>query len=107
MRALGASETMIFLKITLPKTLPEFFGSLKVVVTLAFIGTNLMEIVSPYGRGLGALFDSGKTNVDYPPMCAVLIALGLLGIVLYNVVVALEKTLQVGLKEKPANHRLT
>ena len=35
-------------------------------------------------------------------MFAVLIALGLLGIVLYNVVVALEKTLQVGLKEKLA-----
>ena len=107
LRALGASETMIFLKITLPKTLSEFFGSLKVVVTLAFIGTNLMEIVSPHGRGLGALFDSGKTNADYPPIFAVLIALGLLGIVLYYVVVALEKTLQVGLKEKPANHRLT
>ncbi len=31
----------------MPKTLPEFFGALKVAVTLAFIGTNLMEIVSP------------------------------------------------------------
>ena len=60
-------------------------------VTLAFIGTNLMEIVSPHGRGLGALFDSGKTNSDYPLMFAVLIALAFLGIVLYYVVVALEK----------------
>ena len=59
---------------------PEFFGALKVAVTLAFIGTNLMEIVSPHGRGLGALFDSGKTNSDYPLMFAVLIALALLGI---------------------------
>ncbi len=64
---------------------------LKVAVTLAFIGTNLMEIVSPHGRGLGALFDSGKTNADYPLMFAVLIALAFLGIVLYYVVVALEK----------------
>ena len=53
--------------------------------------TNLMEIVSPHGRGLGALFDSGKTNSDYPLMFAVLIALAALGIVLYYVVVALEK----------------
>ena len=52
LRALGASQTMIFRKIALPKTLPEFFGALKVSVTLAFIGTNLMEIVSPHGRGL-------------------------------------------------------
>jgi NitT/TauT family transport system permease protein len=59
---------------------------------VTFIGTNLMEIVSPHGRGLGALFDSGKTNSDYPLMFAVLIALALLGILLYYIVVALEKT---------------
>jgi NitT/TauT family transport system permease protein len=90
LRSLGASRFTIFRKIALPKTLPEFFGALKVAVTLAFIGTNLMEIVSPHGRGLGALFDSGKTNSDYPLMFAVLIALAFLGIVLYYVVVALE-----------------
>ncbi len=90
LRSLGASQSTIFWKIALPKTLPEFFGALKVSVTLAFIGTNLMEIVSPHGRGLGALFDSGKTNSDYPLMFAVLIALAFLGIVLYYVVVVLE-----------------
>jgi NitT/TauT family transport system permease protein len=91
LRSLGASQSTIFWKIALPKTLPEFFGALKVAVTLAFIGTNLMEIVSPHGRGLGALFDSGKTNSDYPLMFAVLIALALLGIVLYYIVVWLER----------------
>jgi NitT/TauT family transport system permease protein len=91
LRSLGASQATIFWKIALPKTLPEFFGALKVAVTLAFIGTNLMEIVSPHGRGLGALFDSGKTNSDYPLMFAVLIALAFLGIVLYYVVVMLER----------------
>ena len=82
---------MIFWKIALPKTLPEFFGALKVAVTLAFICANLMEIVLPHGRGLGAFFDRGKTNADHPLMFAVLIALALLGIVLYYVVVAQEK----------------
>ncbi len=91
LRALGASKLTIFWKIALPKTLPEFFGALKVAVTLAFIGTNLMEIVSPHGRGLGALFDSGKTNSDYPLMFSVLIALAALGIVLYYFVVVLER----------------
>lgn len=91
LRSLGASKFTIFWKIALPKTLPEFFGALKVAVTLAFIGTNLMEIVSPHGKGLGALFDSGKTNSDYPLMFAVLIALAVLGIVLYYVVVWLEQ----------------
>jgi len=91
LRSLGASQATIFWKIALPKTLPEFFGALKVAVTLAFIGTNLMEIVSPHGRGLGALFDSGRTNSDFPLMFAVLIALAFLGILLYYIVVALEK----------------
>ncbi|WP_210530457.1 ABC transporter permease [Rubellimicrobium arenae] len=91
LRALGASRFTIFRKIALPKTLPEFFGALKVAVTLAFIGTNLVEIVSPHGRGLGALFQSGATNGDYPLMFAVLIALAALGIALYYAVVALER----------------
>ncbi len=91
LRSLGASKVTIFWKIALPKTLPEFFGALKVAVTLAFIGTNLVEIISPHGRGLGALFDSGRTNSDYPLMFAVLIALAVLGILLYYIVVALER----------------
>ncbi|MEO0497248.1 MAG: ABC transporter permease [Pseudomonadota bacterium] len=92
LRSLGASRFTIFWKIALPKTLPEFFGALKVAVTLAFIGTNLMEIVEPHGKGLGHLFDSGKINADYPLMFAVLIALAALGIVLYYIVVMLERT---------------
>ena len=91
LRALGASRFTVFWKIALPKTLPEFFGALKVAVTLAFIGTNLMEIVEPHGRGLGHLFDSGKISADYPLMFAVLIALAVLGILLYYVVVVLER----------------
>jgi NitT/TauT family transport system permease protein len=101
LRALGASRVTIFRKIALPKTLPEFFGALKVAVTLAFIGTNLVEIVSPHGRGLGALFKSGETNGDYPLMFAVLIALAVLGIVLYYIVVALERIF-AGWAERPA-----
>jgi len=100
LRSLGASRLTIFRKIALPKTLPEFFGALKVSVTLAFIGTNLVEIVSPHGRGLGALFKSGETNGDYPLMFAVLIALAFLGIVLYYAVVALE-SIFAGWAERP------
>ncbi|MBF9032718.1 ABC transporter permease subunit [Rhodobacterales bacterium HKCCE2091] len=91
LRSLGASNLTIFWKIALPKTLPEFFGALKVAVTLAFIGTNLMEIVSPHGRGLGALFDSGRISADYPLMFAVLLMLAFLGILLFYVVVLAER----------------
>jgi len=91
LRSLGASRFTVFWKIALPKTLPEFFGALKVAVTLAFIGTNLVEIVSPHGRGLGHLFQSAQINSDFPLMFAVLIALAVLGILLYYVVVVLER----------------
>ena len=100
LRSLGASRFTIFRKIALPKTLPEFFGALKVSVTLAFIGTNLVEIISPHGRGLGALFLSGQTNSNYPLMFAVLIALAVLGILLYYAVVALERIF-AGWAERP------
>lgn len=100
LRSLGASRFTIFSKIALPKTLPEFFGALKVAVTLAFIGTNLVEIVSPHGRGLGALFKSGETNGDYPLMFAVLIALAFLGILLYYAVIVLERIF-AGWAERP------
>ena len=102
LRSLGASQMTVFWKIALPKTLPEFFGALKVSVTLAFIGTNLMEIVSPHGKGLGALFDSGKISADYPLMFAVLIALAVLGIALYYIVVLLEKTFAGWAERTPA-----
>ncbi len=92
LRSLGASKMTIFWKIALPKTLPEFFGALKIAVTLAFIGTNLMEIVEPHGKGLGHLFDSGKISANYPLMFAVMIALAFLGIALYYIVVVLEQT---------------
>ncbi|WP_068296234.1 ABC transporter permease [Pararhodobacter sp. CCB-MM2] len=90
LRSLGASRMTVFWKIALPKTLPEFFGALKVAVTLAFIGTNLVEIITPHGRGLGHLFQSAQTRSDFPLMFAVLLALAALGIVLYYAVVALE-----------------
>jgi len=102
LRALGASKFTIFRKIALPKTLPEFFGALKVAVTLAFIGTNLVEIIEPHGRGLGHLFDSAKINSDYPLMFAVLIALAVMGILLYYVVVVLEQIF-AGWAERPAS----
>lgn len=102
LRALGASRFTVFWKIALPKTLPEFFGALKVSTTLAFIGTNLMEIIEPHGKGLGHLFDSGKINADYPLMFAVLIALAILGILLFYAVVFLEKTF-AGWAERPSS----
>ena len=46
LRSLGASQLTIFWNIALPKTLPEFFGALKVAVTLAFMEAIVFVAIS-------------------------------------------------------------
>ena len=72
----------------LPKTLQSFWA-LKVAVTLAFIGTNLMEIVSPHGRGLGALLTVVKLVLTIR-WCCCPYCLAILGIALYYVIVVIN-----------------
>ena len=68
------------------ESLLEMHKSLLVPVSMTIV-----EIIEPHGRGLGHLFDSAKISSDYPLMFAVLIALAFMGILLYYVVVMLEK----------------
>ena len=46
LKALGASKLDIMRKVGIPRTLPYFFGSLKVAITLAFVGTVISESVA-------------------------------------------------------------
>ena len=39
LRALGAKKLDIMLKVGIPRSMPYFFGSLKVAITLAFVGS--------------------------------------------------------------------
>ena len=43
LKALGASKLDIMRKVGIPRTLPYFFGSLKVAITLAFVGSVISE----------------------------------------------------------------
>ena len=45
LRALGARKLDIMLKVGIPRTQPYLFGSLKVAITLAFVGTVVSETV--------------------------------------------------------------
>jgi len=52
LKALGASKLDIMRKVGIPRTLPYFFGSLKIAITLAFVGSVISEsIASNYGIG--------------------------------------------------------
>ena len=52
LRVLGAHRWDVLTKVGLPRSMPYFFGSLKVAITLAFVGTVISETVAA-NRGIG------------------------------------------------------
>ncbi len=46
LRVLGAKRWDVLMKIGLPRSMPYFFGSLKVAITLAFVGTTVSEMTA-------------------------------------------------------------
>jgi NitT/TauT family transport system permease protein len=90
LRALGASKLDILRKIGVPRAMPQFFGSLKVAVTLAFVGAVIAETLAG-NKGIGHLMLSAQAAFQVPLVWAGLIALSVMGIILYTLFAALEK----------------
>ena len=89
LKALGASKMDIMRKVGIPRTLPYFFGSLKVAITLAFVGSVISEsIASNYG--IGNLMLQAQAQFQVPLIFAGLLALAVEGIVMYALMAALE-----------------
>ena len=89
LKALGASKLDIMRKVGIPRSLPYFFGSLKVAITLAFVGAVVSETVGA-NKGIGHLMLSAQANFQVPIVFAGLIALAVLGIALYGITAAIE-----------------
>jgi NitT/TauT family transport system permease protein len=92
MRALGASQIEIFQKVGFPHTLPYVFASLKVAISLAFVGTVISETVAS-NKGIGYLIVTASSNFDVPLGFAGLMVLAVMGTVLYALFAAAEKYL--------------
>ncbi|WP_118135788.1 ABC transporter permease [Oceanicella sp. SM1341] len=90
LRALGAKKFDIMTKVGIPRSLPFFFGSLKVAITLAFIGSVLSETVAA-NAGLGHMMLTAQANFEVPLVFACLIALAVEGIGMYALMAWLEK----------------
>lgn len=90
LRALGASKLEIIRKIGLPRSMPYFFSSLKVAVTLAFVGSVMAETVGS-NKGVGHLMLSAQAAFQVPLVFAGLLALAVLGIVLYAMMAVVER----------------
>jgi NitT/TauT family transport system permease protein len=89
LRALGARKMDIMLKVGIPRSLPYFFGSLKVAITLAFVGAVVSETVGA-NAGIGHMMLEAGSRFEIALVFAGLIALAVEGIAMYAVFAALE-----------------
>ena len=89
-RAYMGTRRQIFTKIRLPHALPLVFGGMKISITLAVIGVVVAEFVAAQ-RGIGYLIVMANGLLDTPLMMAAIVALSLMGLLLYGVVAALER----------------
>jgi NitT/TauT family transport system permease protein len=89
LKALGASKLDIMRKVGIPRALPYFFGSLKVAITLAFVGAVISESVAS-NVGIGNLMLQAQAQFQVPLIFAGLLALAVEGIVMYAMMAWLE-----------------
>jgi NitT/TauT family transport system permease protein len=90
LKALGASKFDIMRKIGIPRTLPYFFGSLKIAITLAFVGSVISESIAS-NHGIGNLMLQAQAQFQVPLVFAGLVALAVEGIVMYWAMALLER----------------
>jgi NitT/TauT family transport system permease protein len=90
LRALGASKLDIMRKVGIPRSLPYFFGSLKVAITLAFVGAVVSETVGA-NKGIGKLMLDAQASFQVPIVFAGLLVLAVLGILLYAATALIEQ----------------
>lgn len=90
MRVLGARKWQILIKIGVPRSMPYFFASLKVAVTLAFIGSILAETVAA-NAGIGYLMMAASSRFDVPLVFAGLLVVAIMGVVMYELFALLER----------------
>jgi NitT/TauT family transport system permease protein len=90
LRALGASKKQVIMKVGLPRAMPYFFASLKIAMTVAFVGSIVAETVAA-NAGIGYLMLVASSRFEVPLAFACLIVTGLMGVGMYIVCVAVER----------------
>jgi NitT/TauT family transport system permease protein len=81
--ALGASRGDILWNVALPRTLPYLFASLKVAITVAFIGSITSETIAS-NYGIGTVMMVASANFDVALLFAGLALISITGIALYG-----------------------
>ncbi len=92
LRSLGARKIDILRKVSIPRAMPQFFGSLKLAISGAFIGAIVAETIAA-NSGIGYVMVVATNNMDVPLAFAGLSVLSLMGVTLYAISNLVEKRL--------------
>ena len=92
LRVLGARRWDVLIKVGLPRSMPYFFGSLKVAITLAFVGTTVSEMTAS-NEGIGYLLVSAGSSMQMGLAFAGLVVVGAMAMAMYELFSVLERRL--------------
>ena len=93
-RSLKGSRWQLFSKVQLPGALPYLFSGMKVAAILAVAGAVVGEFLGS-DKGLGYLMLQVQVTLDTPAMFMAVLLITLIGMLLYGMVLALERWLVV------------
>jgi NitT/TauT family transport system permease protein len=90
LRVLGARRIDVLLKVGLPRSMPFFFASLKVAITLAFVGSTVSEMTAS-NEGIGYLLVSAGSSMKMPLAFAGLAVIGAMAMLMYELFAIVER----------------
>ena len=90
LRVLGAKRWDVLTKVGLPRSLPYFFGSLKVAITLAFVGTTVSEMTAA-NEGIGYLLMSAGASMQMGLAFGGLVVVGIMAMMMYELFSYVER----------------
>jgi len=90
LRGFSASRWQTLRKVSLWAALPSIFAGLQVGIVFSVVGAIVAEWVGA-NEGLGVLLLQAQYSMDVPRSFAILVLLGVLGLVLNGLIVALQK----------------
>ena len=103
MRSLAASRWKIYRLVQLPEALPYIFAGLDVGIVLSVLGAIVGEFVGSKA-GLGYLILQLNFDMDMAGMFAILVILGVLGIILHLIVVGVRRRVIFWQKDLPISN---
>ena len=90
LRVLGAKRWDVLVKVGLPRSMPYFYGSLKVAITLAFVGTTVSEMTAA-NEGIGHLLISAGSSMQMGLAFSGLVVVGAMAMLMYELFSYIEK----------------